>query len=91
MEELNTVISLLGDRIFTVTFIKKDGTVRVMNARRGVKKGVKGVGMSYDPYSKNLIPVYDMQKGAFRIINAETIIEIKAEREVYSFREGELI
>jgi hypothetical protein len=47
--------------------------------------------MSYDPYSKNLIPVYDMQKSAFRIINAETIIEIKAEKEVYTFKEGTLV
>lgn len=91
MEELKNIISLLGDKIFTVTFVKKDGTVRVMNARRGVKKGVKGVGMSYDPYSKNLIPVYDMQKGAFRIINAETILEIRAEKEVYTFEGGALV
>lgn len=91
MEDLKNIISLLGDKIFTVTFVKKDGTVRVMNARRGVKKGVKGVGMSYDPYSKNLIPVYDMQKGAFRMINAETILEIKAEKETYKFKEGELL
>ncbi len=91
MEDLKKVISLLGDKIFTVTFVKKDGTVRVMNARRGVKKGVKGVGMSYDPYSKNLIPVFDMQKDAFRMINAETILEIKADKKVYSFKEGELV
>lgn len=91
MEDLKKVISLLGDKIFTVTFVKKDGSVRVMNARRGVKKGVKGVGMSYDPYSKNLIPVFDMQKEAFRMINAETILEIKAEKKVYTFKEGELV
>jgi hypothetical protein len=91
MEDLKKVISLLGDKIFTVTFVKKDGTIRVMNARRGVKKGVKGVGMSYDPYSKNLIPVFDMQKDAFRMINAETILEIKADKKVYSFKEGELV
>jgi hypothetical protein len=91
MEDLKKVITLLGDKIFTVTFVKKDGSIRVMNARRGVKKGVKGVGMSYDPFSKNLIPVYDMQKEAFRMINAETILEIKADKKVYTFKEGELV
>lgn len=91
MEDLKKVITLLGDKIFTVTFIKKDGSIRVMNARRGVKKGVKGVGMSYDPFSKNLIPVFDMQKESFRMINAETILEIKADKKVYTFKEGELI
>lgn len=91
MKDLKDIITLLGDKIFTVTFIKKDGTVRVMNARRGVKKGVKGVGMSYDPFSKGLIPVFDMQKDAFRMINAATILEIKAEKKVYKFKEGELV
>lgn len=81
----------MGDKIFTVTFIKKDGTVRVMNARRGVTKGVKGVGMSYNPSEKQLITVYDMQKGAFRMVNANTITEIKAEGVVYNFKEGELV
>ena len=31
-------------KIFTVTFEKKDGSIRKMNAMRGVRKGVKGVG-----------------------------------------------
>jgi len=89
--EIKEVINLMGDKIFTVTFIKKDGTVRVMNARRGVTKGVKGVGMSYNPSEKQLITVYDMQKGAFRMVNANTITEIKAEGVVYNFKEGELV
>jgi hypothetical protein len=32
-----------------------------------------------------------MQKDAFRMINAETILEIKADKKVYSFKEGELV
>ncbi len=48
---------------FTVEFVKRgDGTLRVMNARRGVKKGVKGVGMAYNPADYSLLGVYDMQK-----------------------------
>lgn len=50
-------------RIFTVDFVKRtDNTMRTMSCRRGVKKGVKGVGQSYDPAAKNLLTVYDMQK-----------------------------
>lgn len=50
-------------RIFTVDFVKRtDNTMRTMSCRRGVTKGVKGVGMSYDPQAKNLLTVYDMQK-----------------------------
>lgn len=50
-------------QIFTVEFIKRsNGELRSMTARRGVKKGVKGVGMSYNPADHNLLTVYDMKK-----------------------------
>jgi hypothetical protein len=89
--EIKEVIDLMGDKIFTVTFVKKDGTQRVMNARRGVKKGVKGVGMAYNPTEKGLITVYDMQKQAFRMVNSNTIIKIVAEGTTYTFENGQLI
>lgn len=31
-------------RMFTVTFVKEDGTLRTMTGRTGVRKGVKGTG-----------------------------------------------
>jgi hypothetical protein len=66
-----------GNKIFSVTFIKKDGSTRRMVARLGVRKGVKGVGMSFSPSEKNLMVVFDMHKRAFRMINLETIVELK--------------
>ena len=49
-------------QIFSVDFIKRgDGSLRTMSARRGVKKGVKGVGLAYKPEDHNLLIVYDMQ------------------------------
>lgn len=74
-----------NNKIFTATFIKKDGTTRVMNCRRGVTKGVTGVGLAYDPYEKNLLPVYDMQKGGFRMINIDTITELKGNGQIIKF------
>jgi hypothetical protein len=66
-----------GNKIFSVTFIKKDGSTRRMVARLGVRKGVKGVGMSFSPSEKNLMVVFDMHKRGFRMINLETIVELK--------------
>jgi hypothetical protein len=66
-----------GNKIFSVTFIKKDGSTRRMVARLGVRKGVKGVGMSFSPSEKNLMVVFDMHKKAFRMVNLETIVELK--------------
>ena len=64
-------------KIFTVEFVKKDGTVRKMNARLGVKKHLKGGSLAFDPLERNLLPVFDMQKEGYRMINASTILTIK--------------
>lgn len=68
-----------GGRIFSVTFIKKNGEKRVMTARMGVKKGVSGEGMKYSPRERGLLPVYDMQKGAYRMISASTIMSVRCD------------
>jgi len=83
-----------GGKIFTVEFYKRtDGSLRVMNCRRGVQKGVKGVGMAYNPAEKNLLVVYDMQKleegkdekGAFRMINLSDLKTLKMNGAVYNW------
>ena len=66
---------------FHVEFIKKDGSLRKMNCRLNVKKGVKGTGMSYNPIEKGLIPVWDTDKKNFRMINMKTITSLKIRKE----------
>lgn len=72
-------------KIFSATFEKKDGTIRTINCRRNVSKGVKGVGYSFDPTSKGLLSVYDMQSKGFRFINLETLVEAKVNGEIFKF------
>ena len=72
-------------KIFSATFEKKDGTIRTINCRRNVRKGVKGVGYSFDPMSKGLLSVYDMQSNGFRFINLETLVEAKVNGEIFKF------
>ena len=68
---------------FTVTFIKKDGTPRVMNARLGVKKHLKGGELKYDARSMGLIPVYDMQSKGYRMVNSGTILSLNIGKKKY--------
>lgn len=75
--DAKTLIKATKGKFFTVTFTKKDGTTRVMNARLGVKAYLKGGELPYDPESKGLIPVYDMGKQEYRMINTNTITNIK--------------
>lgn len=63
-------------KIFGVKFTKKDGSLRVMQCRRGVSKGVKGEGLKYNPEDYNLINVFDMANDGHRMINASTITEL---------------
>jgi len=39
--------------------------------------------MSYKPSDKTLLPVFDMQNDGFRMINLDTIFEVKVEGTVY--------
>ena len=81
------VIEVVGDgRIFSATFVKKDGTIRVMNCRRGVSKGVTGEGLKFNPSDKQLLGVFDMHKDQHRFINLQTLSQIKAGGEVYEVK-----
>lgn len=61
-------------KFFTVTFLKKDGTVRVMNCRTGVTKALKG-GRSTVNSSKYLV-VYEMASKGYRSIDKDSILNI---------------
>jgi len=61
-------------KFVTVTFVKKDGTVRKMNCRTGVTKHLKGGESTLD--AEQYVTVYDVAKAAYRAINRDTIIDI---------------
>ena len=87
--EAKQMIKDTKGKFFTVTFTKKDGTTRVMNARLGVKAYLKGGELPYDPASKGtygLIPVFDIPKKAYRMINVDTITKIKIGNNEYQVK-----
>ena len=57
---------------FTVHFRKKDGTVRVMNCRGGVKKHLTGGGRVWNPESKGMVFVWDTVAKGYRTLNTKT-------------------
>ena len=63
-------------RIFSVTFIKKNGEERTMLARTGVTKHLKG-GTRKNNNADHLI-VWSMQDKAYRTINLSTVTKLKA-------------
>lgn len=56
-----------------------------MIARTGVRKGVTGEGAAYDPESKGLLTVFDMEKKGFRMIPCEGVIKVTAQKQHHEF------
>jgi hypothetical protein len=61
-------------RIFSITFVKRDGSIRNMNCRLGVTKYIKGTGTAA---RTGVVTVYDLQKKQYRSIRPETVLRIK--------------
>ena len=94
METLETrqtllkLIEFLNGQFFTVEFIKKDGTLRKMNCRTGVKKYLSNNGKSIkitSPIDNGILRVYDVKKEAYRSINLDTVKKINFNKISYKF------
>ena len=91
-EVRNKLASLKNGTIYSVTFVKRDGSVRVMNSVKGTQKGVTGEGLKFDAEERGLVPVYDLQlarKGEpenkrWRMINISTVQSMSIGKEIYS-------
>jgi hypothetical protein len=77
MENNNFVDRILSSngKIFSVEFVKKDGSRRLMNCRLGVTKHLKGGSSTLNP--DKFITVYDLQSEGYRSINKDSIINVK--------------
>ena len=73
-----------GGKIFSVEFIKRTtGEPRKMVARVGVKKHLKGGTLNYNAAEKNLLTVFDMEKGQYCSIPVDAVYSIKVASQVY--------
>ena len=63
-------------KIFNVTFVKSDGSIREMNCRRGVKKHLTGGPTKY-PVKHGAIGVYDIKAEDYRCFYPEKVLSIK--------------
>lgn len=73
---LKSMIKNTNGKFFTCFFVKKDGTLRKMTARVGVKKGLANNGFVRED-KENLVCVYDMVAHDFRFINLSTLKSLK--------------
>ncbi len=82
---------LVGKRFFGVKFIKRtDNSVRTMLCKLDVRfwKGkptLKGGGLKYNPESKGLLPVWDVNKKDYRMVNLNTLFELRCNKTIHKF------
>lgn len=72
-----------GGRIFAVYFQKKDGTMREMVCRRGVRKYLRGGELPYDPKSRLLLPVFEVSSREYRCVNIASLVSFKVSGETF--------
>ena len=86
MSNVNTVSSIIaanGGKFMTIVFVKKDGSLRKMNGRIGVKRYLKG-GVNKNPQLHNTqIVMWDTTAKGYRTINMDTVTEIHAKGVVH--------
>ena len=99
MRDYNTMRALVASakgQFCSVTFIKKDGSERLMNVQPAViQKHIKDPDEvseidkqrteSRRANNPHLLPVWDVQKQAIRSVNLDTVTQIKVGGEVFTY------
>lgn len=75
--KISDFIAQSKGKFITVSFIKKDGTVRSLNGRIGVTKHLKG-GIS-TVNTDQYVVVYDTAAQGYRSVNKDTIVSVTCE------------
>jgi hypothetical protein len=78
---------VVGGRIFSAKFVKKNGEIRHIKARLGVKKHLQGGELSYNPSERNNLIVFDLEKSAYRTIKFDNLLEIKYNKQEWKYEE----
>lgn len=80
-ETVRSVVEAKGTQFATVTFIKKDGTERVINGLfKPTSKIIgndKGAEVSQTLQRNGLIPIYSVSEGKWKCFNENAVVEIK--------------
>lgn len=77
--------AIKNGQIFSVTFRKKDNSIRTLVGRKGVKKHLRG-GESKIKKHENLVSVYDLQAKGYRSFDVNRVISLRAGGVEYSIR-----
>lgn len=84
-QNIAELIKSTKGKFFSVKFVRRDGSVRKMTARLGVRKGITGKGLAFNPVERDLMVVWATDKKNYRFINLKTITTLKVNGIVNNF------
>jgi hypothetical protein len=78
MNKKQAIAIIKSGRFFSCSFLKKDGSVRYLLGRSGVKKYLRpnAKPQAYNPQELGYLSVYDLQSKDYRLVNLQTIITL---------------
>ena len=76
LKNKRAMVEATNGKFFTVSFYKKDGTLRELNGRLKVTKHLRG-GESTIVYKENLITIFDREIGQYRNVNLDKLVSFK--------------
>lgn len=84
MTKKDAIAIIKSSKFFSAEFVKKDGSVRYIHGRSGVKKYLKpdAKPQAYKPSDMGYLTIWDMHKKAYRLINSQSLISVNG-MEVY--------
>jgi len=80
--KLDDIILNSGGKFVSVTFTKKDGSLRTLTGRLGVTKHLKGGVSTLDP--DQYITIFDVVNKGYRAVNRATIQSVTFEGETHA-------
>ena len=75
MNKTQAIKTIRSGKIFSCEFTKKDGSVRKLNGRTGVKSK-KGGELNYSPSDQGYINVFDLKLRDYRTVNIQTLYKL---------------
>ena len=70
-------------KFFSATWTKKNGELRKASGKQLHKASITGEGLRFNPTSKGLVPYWDANKKAWRMIDTSTLEKLQAGGKVY--------
>jgi len=89
IEQKRQILDSANGQIFSVRFIKKDGSVREMTCKKWIEKaftyGSKAAQASTVAHKPEYYTLVDIAKESFRNVNLETLVACKVSGKEYNF------